>query len=63
MLRISGRNADIALAYQKAGKHTRSEIEKAISDFEAQSRYRFKEIIVVTRDGRIHRHFHNTKKG
>lgn len=56
------KNADIALAYQKEGTHSRDDIEKAISEFESESKYRFKRIIVVTKDGRIHTHFHKKEE-
>lgn len=53
------KNADIAVIYQKYGKHSRKNIENAIAEFEQVSPYRFKMIFIITRDGRIHRHKHN----
>lgn len=52
--------SDIAVLYDKHGVHTRSSIEKGISQYEYLNKYRFKEIIVVSKDGHIHRHKHDT---
>ncbi|MFQ7266249.1 MAG: hypothetical protein ACLRPS_05160 [Paraprevotella clara] len=51
--------ANIAVMYDKYGVHTRSSVEKGISQYEYLNKYRFKEIIVISKDGRIHRHKHN----
>ncbi len=53
------KHADLAVVYMKNAGHTRQSVEQGIRDFESSSKYRFKEIIVVTKDGRIHRHKHN----
>ena len=53
------KRSDMVVIYQKQGKHHRSDVEKGIRMYESQSRHRFKQIIVVTKDGRIHRHRHN----
>jgi len=54
------KKADIALVYMKYNKHTKQSVIDGIKDFEKSSKYRFNQIIVVTQDGRIHRHKHNT---
>lgn len=54
------KSSDIAVLYDKHGVHTRSSIEKGLSQYEYLNKYRFKEIIVISKDGRIHRHKHNT---
>ena len=54
------KKADIPLLYMKGNGHTRKSVEDGIRYFESSSRYRFKEIIIVTEDGRIHRHKHNS---
>jgi hypothetical protein len=51
--------SDIAVIYMKYGKHPRKEVEQGIRDFESSSKYRFKKIIIVTQDGRLHHHKHN----
>lgn len=53
------KNSDMVVIYQKYGKHPRQAVEQGIRMYEAQSHHRFKQIIIVTRDGRIHRHKHN----
>lgn len=53
------KSSEIAVLYDKHGVHTRSSIEKGISQYEYLNKYRFKEIIVISKDGRIHRHKHN----
>lgn len=53
------KKADIPVLYMKGNEHTRKSVEDGIRDFENSSKYRFKEIIIVTEDGKIHRHKHN----
>lgn len=53
------KQAEIAVIYMKRANHTRSSVEQGIKDFERTSKYRFKEMIIVTADGRLHRHKHN----
>lgn len=53
------KKADIPVIYMKGGGHTRQTVEEGIHDFEKVSKYRFKRIIIVTEDGRIHKHRHN----
>jgi hypothetical protein len=53
------KKADIALVYMKYNRHTKQSVADGLRDFEKSSKYRFKQIIVVTPDGRIHRHKHN----
>lgn len=54
------KKADIAVLYMKGNGHTRKSVEDGIKYFESSSKYRFKQIIIVTEDGRIHRHKHNS---
>lgn len=53
------KSSDVAVLYDKHGVHTRFSIEKGLSQYEYLNKYRFKEIIVISKDGRIHRHKHN----
>lgn len=53
------KNADIALVYMKYNTHTKQSVVDGLKDYERRSKYRFKQIIIVTADGRIHRHKHN----
>lgn len=52
--------ANVAVMYDKYGVHTRSSVENGLSQYEYLNKYRFKEVIVISKDGRIHRHKHNT---
>lgn len=54
------KKADIPILYMKGNGHTRKSVEDGIRDFESSSKYRFKEMIIITQDGRIHRHKHNS---
>lgn len=53
------KHSDMVIIYQKHGKHSRQAVEQGIRMYEEKSSHRFKQIIVVTKDGRIHRHKHN----
>jgi len=53
------KTADVALVYMKYNKHTKQSVTDGIRLYEAGNSYRFKEIIIITPDGRIHRHRHN----
>lgn len=53
------KNADVAVVYMKNNLHDIKSVKAGIVSFEGKSKYRFKEIIVVTSDGRVHRHKHN----
>ncbi len=53
------KKTDMVVIYQKNGRHSRQAVEQGIRQYESKATYRFKEIIVITRDGRIHRHKHN----
>jgi len=53
------KRADISIVYMKHNKHTKQSVIDGIKLFEDMSMYRFKQIIVVTPDGRIHKHKHN----
>lgn len=54
------KKVDIPVLYMKGNGHTRKSVEDGIRYFESSSKYRFKEIIVVTQDGKIHRHKHDS---
>lgn len=54
------KGADIQVIYMRKNSHTRKSVEDGIKYFESSSKYRFKKIIIVTRDERIHRHKHNS---
>lgn len=53
------KNADVLVAYMRRGQHTRKSVEDGIKKFEEYNSKKFKQIIIVTEDGRIHRHKHN----
>lgn len=53
------KNANILVAYMKRGKHTRQSIEDGIKKFEKSNSKRFEQIIIVTEQGKVHRHKHN----
>lgn len=53
------KKADIAVLYMKGNGHTRQSVEAGIKEFENRHNYRFREMIVVTENGKIHRHKHN----
>ena len=53
------KKADVALVYMKHNKHTKKSVVEGLKLYEAKNGYRFKQIIVVTPDGRIHKHRHN----
>lgn len=54
------KSSDVAVLYDKYGIHTRSSIGKGLSQYEYLNKYRFKEVIVISKNGRVHRHKHNT---
>ena len=54
------KKADIPVLYMKGNGHTRKSVEDGIRYFESSSKYRFKEMIIVTQNGKIHRHKHNS---
>lgn len=53
------KRADIAVIFQKYGQHSRSAVEEGIKAYEEKAKHRFKQIFIITKDGRIHRHKHN----
>lgn len=53
------KGADMAVVFMKNAGHTKSSVEAGIRKYEAHNSYRFQQIIVVTKDGRIHKHRHN----
>lgn len=54
------KHAEIAVVYTKKAKYTLNIVEEGLKNFETNSKYRFHKIIVVTKDGRLHYHVHNT---
>lgn len=54
------KNADVLVTYMKGNRHTRKSVEDGIRKFEMNNSKRFKQIIIVTESGKIHRHKHNT---
>lgn len=53
------KRAEVAVLYMKGNNHTRQSVEAGIKEFESKRGYRFREMIVVTEKGKIHRHKHN----
>lgn len=53
------KRADVAIVFMKNSGHTKASVEVGIKKYEALNSYRFKQIIVITKDGRIHKHRHN----
>ena len=53
------KKADIALIYDKNKLYDRADVENGILKYEHYNKYRFKQIIVVSSNGNIHRHKHN----
>lgn len=53
------KRADIAIVYDKNRAYNRSEVENGIKRYEQYNTYRFKNIIVVSARGNVHRHKHN----
>ncbi|WP_106830031.1 hypothetical protein [Parabacteroides pacaensis] len=56
----TNKNADVLVAYMKGRGHTRQSVEDGIRKFEEHNSKRFKQIIVVTENGKVHRHKHNS---
>ncbi len=53
------KTSEVAVLYDKYNVHTRSSVEKGLSQYEYLNKYRFKEVIVISKDGRVHKHKHN----
>ena len=53
------KNAEISVIYDKYNKYNRKDIDEGIKYYESVNKYRFKEIIVITQDERVHKHKHN----
>lgn len=53
------KGADMALIYDKYHVYHRSTVENGLRQYEAHNDYRFKRIIVIANDRKIHRHKHN----
>lgn len=55
------KNAQISVIYMKNANHTLQSVEDGIALFEKYNPYyKFDKIIVVTKDGRLHYHVHNS---
>lgn len=55
------KGARVSVIYMKNARHTLKSVEDGLAKFERYNpNYRFDEIIVVTKDGRLHYHVHNT---
>ena len=59
LMHARSKKADVALVYMKHNKHTKQSVVEGIKLYEEKNKYRFKQIIIVTKDGRIHKHRHN----
>ena len=55
------KKAAVAVVYMKYASHNRTTVEEGIKEFENSSKYRFKRIIVVAKDGKVYSHYHNKK--
>lgn len=53
------KNVQIALIYDKHHIYQRADIDRGIKEYESLNGYRFKQIIVVAHDGKVHKHKHN----
>lgn len=53
------KGADLALIYDKYHVYHRSTVENGLRQYEMRNGYRFKRVIVISHDGKIHRHRHN----
>ena len=51
---------DIPVVYMKYNRHTKQSVVEGLKEYEAFNSYRFKQIVIITPDGRIHRHKHNS---
>ena len=57
------KNADIAVIFDKHNLYHKEEIYKGISDFEKYNNgHKFKNILVIERNGKIHTHKQKQKK-
>lgn len=50
---------DIAVVYDKYRIYNKKDVEIGIKDYESQNKYRFKQIIVISNKGNVHKHRHN----
>lgn len=55
------KKADIAIVYDRNKVYDRNDVENGIKRYERYNDYRFKQIIVVSANGHVHRHKHNGK--
>lgn len=53
------KSAKIAVIYDKHHIYHRADIDRGIREYESLNGYRFTQIIVVTHDGKVHKHKHN----
>lgn len=59
LIHARDKDADIAVIYSKNRMFTRESVDKGLKLYEEKNRYRFKQIIVVSSLGNIHKHKHN----
>ena len=55
----NGSKIDVAIIYDKHHLYNRDVIEQGIKEYEKHNNYRFKNIIVISHDGKIHKHRHH----
>lgn len=53
------KRADVAVVYDRNRVYNRKEVENGIIRYEQHNNYRFKQIIVISNRGNVHRHKHN----
>lgn len=53
------KKAEIAVVYDKNYVYHRKDVDDGIALYESLNSYRFKQIIVIASDGKVHRHNHN----
>lgn len=53
------KKAEMAVIYDKSKIYHRADIDAGIKDFEEHSKYRFKKIIVIESNGKVHTRKHN----
>lgn len=55
-----GASVDTVVIYDKYHSYDRHAIEKGIEKFEKHETHRFKQIIVISKSGKVYEHYHNT---
>ena len=53
------KGAEVSVIYDRNEIYHKADIERGIKMFEESTAYRLKEIIVISKDGRVHKHRHN----